>query len=134
MTEQKFKSEMRRAKEMERKETDPDRSMYWAGYQRGLQRAFYGEKFKSPEEHTFMMSLIHKPDARSKEFGRGYRDAIEAAEISSKMGRPPVGTEKLAPLPVSKELKDALVEKAKKLDVTLAEVRRLAYEKFCKSK
>jgi hypothetical protein len=92
MTEQKFRSEMRRAMAME-KTTDTDRAEYWRGYQRGLRRAYHGEKFGTPEEHTLWLSLIERDDERSKQRGQGYRDGIAFEEISSRMGRPPMSDE-----------------------------------------
>lgn len=92
MTEQKFRSEMRRAMAME-KTTDIDRAEYWRGYQRGLRRAYHGEKFGTPEEHALWLSLADRADERSKQRGQGYRDALAFGYISSKMGRPPMSDE-----------------------------------------
>ena len=92
MTEQKFRSEMRRAMAME-KTTDTDRAEYWRGYQRGLRRAYHGKKFGTTEEHTLWLSLVERDDERSKQRGQGYRDGIAFEEISSRMGRPPMSDE-----------------------------------------
>jgi len=51
---------------------------YWAGYCRGLQRAFHGEQFGTKEEHALWSSLTELPDEPSQERGRGYLDAIES--------------------------------------------------------
>lgn len=92
MTEQKFKSEMRRAETM-RRDADPDRSEYWAGYIRGLRRAYHGKKFGAAEEHALWLSLVDRDDDRSKQRGQGYRDGLAFEEISSRMGRPPMSDE-----------------------------------------
>ena len=47
---------------------------YWAGYQRGLRRAFHGERFGTDAEHQLWLSLS---DDRA-ELGRGYRDGLTA--------------------------------------------------------
>ena len=92
MTEQKFRSEMRRAMTME-KAADTDRADYWRGYQRGLRRAYHGENFGTADEHSLWLSLIERDDDRSKQRGQGYRDGIAVEEISSRMGRPPMSDE-----------------------------------------
>ena len=95
MTEQKFRSEMRRAMAME-KSTDTDRAEYWRGYQRGLRRAYHGIKFGTEGEHALWLSLIDRDDDRSKQRGQGYSDGIAFEEISSRMGRPPISDEETA--------------------------------------
>lgn len=71
MTEQKFKLEMRRAEAMRRMESDnPFNADYWAGYQRGLRRAYHGENFGTAEEHKLWMSLSG-PDESRKQRGMG---------------------------------------------------------------
>lgn len=92
MTEQKFKSEMRRAETM-RRTAEPERAEYWAGYIRGLRRAYHGEKFGTAEEHSIWMTLAMRDDERSKQRGRGYTDGLAFEAISSRMGRPPMSNE-----------------------------------------
>lgn len=92
MNEQKFKSEMRRAKTMAALDSnDPYNSDYWAGYQRGLRRVFHGEKFGTTEEHALWLSLADRDDERSKRRGQGYRDGLAYGDASGKLGRPSVG-------------------------------------------
>lgn len=43
---------------------------YSAGYQSGIRRHYYGERFGKPEEHE---AKLRKTD----EFGQGYRDGFE---------------------------------------------------------
>jgi hypothetical protein len=75
MTEQKFKSEMRRADEM-RRFINPDRAEYWAGYIRGLRRAYHGEKFGTSEEHKLWMDVTDSQDQIRQQRGMGYRDGL----------------------------------------------------------
>jgi len=90
MTEQKFKSEMHRAETM-RGLADPMMSEYWAGYTRGLRRAYHGEKFGTAEEHEKWLSAANSRDESRKQRGRGYKDGLAFGEVSSRIGRPPVG-------------------------------------------
>lgn len=92
MTEQKFKSEMRRAEAM-RRDAEHERAEYWAGYIRGLRRAYHGEKFGTPEEHARWLSCINDGDEQHKQRGQGYHDGLAFEEISSRMGRPPISNE-----------------------------------------
>ena len=93
MTEQKFKSEMRRAKTMQETSGDPMRSEYWAGYMRGLRRAYHGEDFGTEAENTRWLSCINDKDEQHKQRGQGYHDGLAFEEISSRMGRPPMSDE-----------------------------------------
>ncbi len=62
MNKKQFDSELRRAQTFERID---DEGAYWHFYQRGMRRAFYGERFGSEQEHTACL----------KE--RGYRDGMQ---------------------------------------------------------
>ena len=92
MTEQKFKSEMRRAEAM-RRQAEPMMAEYWAGYIRGLRRAYHGENFGTAEEHARWLSCINDRDEQHKQRGRGYADGLAFDEVSSRMGRPPMSDE-----------------------------------------
>lgn len=129
MTEQKFKSEMRRAETM-RGLADPMMAEYWAGYIRGLRRAHHGEKFGTAEEHEKWLSAANSRDESRKQRGRGYKDGFAFGEVSSRIGRPPVGDTVLDKLTVPSELKSALEAKAEELGVSLTDARRAAYRKF----
>ena len=72
---QTFKSKIFHAEVMRNIENRRD---YWAGYCRGLQRAFHGKQFDTEEEHAFWSSLTELPDVQSRARGRGYLDAIES--------------------------------------------------------
>lgn len=91
MTEQKFKSEMRRADSMRRLAVDADehdRVAYWDGYRRGLRRAHHGSKFGTDAEHKLWLSLAsQRGDEQRRQRGQGYRDGIAFGETSSRMGR-----------------------------------------------
>jgi len=92
MTEQKFKSEMRRAEAM-RRQADPMMAEYWAGYIRGLRRAYHGENFGTAEEHASWLAAANSRDESRKQRGRGYADGMAFDEVSSRMGRPPMSDE-----------------------------------------
>jgi hypothetical protein len=92
MTEQKFKSEMRRAETM-RRDAEPERAEYWAGYIRGLRRAYHGENFGTEAEHKRWISCVNDRDEQHKQRGQGYLDGLAFEEISSRRGRPPMSDE-----------------------------------------
>jgi hypothetical protein len=89
MNEQKFKSEMRRAETM-RRMAEPERAEYWAGYIRGLRRAYHGKKFGTADEHKQWMDAANSDDEMRKQRGLGYRDGLAFDEISSRIGRPSI--------------------------------------------
>lgn len=129
MTEQKFKSEMRRAETM-RRTSDPEMSEYWVGYIRGLRRVYHGENFGTADEHNKWMAAIDSPDEMRKQRGRGYRDGIKYGEISSKTGRPKKYDAMFDKLPISSELKTAIENKAAELNLSIPDARREAYRLF----
>jgi hypothetical protein len=92
MTEAKFKSEMRRAETM-RRMAEPMMAEYWAGYIRGLRRAYHGDNFGEPGEHEKWLAAANRRDESRKQRGRGYRDGLAFDEVSSKMGRPSISDE-----------------------------------------
>lgn len=55
-----------------------DRPDYWAGYARGLRRAYHGEQFGDPGEHEIWLALSDRPDQASQGRGQGYRDGLAA--------------------------------------------------------
>lgn len=54
---------------------------YIVGYQRGLRRAFYGERFGTEEEHQLWLSLADRADAISQSRGKGYRDGLQGLPL-----------------------------------------------------
>ena len=72
---ERFKKEMALAEHMAK--TDVERESYWRGYQRGLRRAYHGDKFGTPEEHKKFLNAVTSPDKRQKETGQGYTDALK---------------------------------------------------------
>ena len=128
MNEQKFHSEMRRAKTMQEAEEFP-RNEYWVGYQRGLRRLHHGENFGTAEEHARWLSCINDPDEQHKQRGLGYRDALALGEISSRIGAPSkVGPDwvTLNPLRISRQLKKELEARAKAQGIDLPDLQRIA--------
>jgi hypothetical protein len=72
---ERFKKEMQMAEHMAK--ADVERESYWRGYQRGLRRAYHGEKFGTLEEHRKYLDAINSFDEERKETGRGYSDALK---------------------------------------------------------
>lgn len=66
-----FELEMLKAQTMQQAEPD-----YWTGYERGLRRAYYGERFGTPEEHSLWLSLVTDDDESRREKGFGYIDGF----------------------------------------------------------
>jgi len=131
MTEQKFKSEMRRAETI-RGLADPMMAEYWAGYIRGLRRAYHREKFGTDEEHKKWLSAANSRDESRKQRGRGYRDGLAFGDVSSRIGRPPVGDTVFDKLTVPSELKAAIEAKAAEIGISVPDARREAYRLFTK--
>ena len=67
-----FESLMRRSR-IESELGDAD---YWAGFQRGLRRAYHGDAFGTAEEHAIWLSLADAADPARAELGRGYADGL----------------------------------------------------------
>jgi hypothetical protein len=67
LTEVQFQHEMSRAQTFQGLE--PDRAEYWAGYQRGLRRAFHGEAFGTAEEHDLWLTAVDSEDVLRKQRG-----------------------------------------------------------------
>jgi hypothetical protein len=56
-----------------------ERADYWHGYQHGLRRAHFGERFGAEGEHRLWMTLATDGgDESRRERGRGYRDGLNA--------------------------------------------------------
>ena len=83
MTEQKFKSEMRRAEAM-RRMAEPMLAEYWAGYVRGLRRAYHGENFGTEVEHKRWLLCVNDRDEQHKQRGRGYADGYECGSCANR--------------------------------------------------
>ncbi len=131
MNEQKFRSEMRRAKTMQETEEYP-RNEYWVGYQRGLRRLHHGDNFGTAEEHEQWMALVDSDDESRKQRGRGYRDALALGEISSRRGAPSkiADSVDLSPPRVSAKKAAEFHDKIKREKITQAEGLRRAVELY----
>ena len=57
-----------------------ERENYWRGYQKGLSRAYYGDKFGTLEEHQKFLDAVNSPDEKQRETGKGYVDALQDCE------------------------------------------------------
>ena len=57
-----------------------DRPDYWAGYQRGLRRAFHGDDYGTEEEHTLWSRLAERPNPTHQEQGEGYLAGLAALD------------------------------------------------------
>ena len=76
MTDDTFKSLMGEARVLG--ETCPESDAYAGGYQRGLRRLHYGERFGDPGQHETWMALDPAdPDRSRADRARGYRDGFE---------------------------------------------------------
>jgi hypothetical protein len=75
LTEAQFQHEMSRAKTFQ--VLEPGQAEYWAGYQRGLRRAFHGENFGTAEEHDLWLAAVDSDDVLRKQRGQGYRDGLK---------------------------------------------------------
>jgi hypothetical protein len=71
---EKFEYEMGRARTMQGLESDS--AEYWAGYQRGLRRAYHGKHFGTPAEHELWLASINSDDTFRRQRGQGYRDGL----------------------------------------------------------
>jgi len=55
-----------------------ERADYWHGYQHGVRRAYFGERFGAEGEHRLWMTLAADgSDESRRERGRGYRDGLD---------------------------------------------------------
>ncbi len=104
---------------------------YAAGYQRGLRRHHYGEKYGEPEQHETWMRLGLDGDARTGE-GAGYRDGLA--------GKPPRGLGPGRPMMESEpqkrrniSLSEAHAKKAQRIgNGTISDGIRRALEAYSK--
>lgn len=82
--ESKFKSLMLRAEALFRS----DRPDYYSGYQRGLRRAYHGDRFGTEDEHELWLSLVERRDHTNQERGDGYLAGLAAMDDDDKPGTP----------------------------------------------
>jgi hypothetical protein len=131
MTEQKFRSEILRAETM-LGISDLMMGEYLTGYIRGLRRAYHGEIFGTAEDHERWMGFLASDYPDHVQRGQGYRDGLAYAEVSSVMGRPPIGKDTvcLDKITVPEELKAAIEAKAAEQGISAPEARREAYRQW----
>jgi hypothetical protein len=53
-------------------------SLYWCGFARGLQRAYFGSRFSKNTDHFAWLDFPRDADRCVAELGRGYRDGLQA--------------------------------------------------------
>ena len=102
---------------------------YAAGYQRGLRRHYYGEKYGEPGQHEIWVRLGLDGDPRTEE-GTGYRDGFA--------GKPPEGLGPGRPMMEDKpqkrrniSLSDSYAEKARRIgDRKISEGIRRALDAY----
>jgi hypothetical protein len=75
MDENSFKSEMMRAEQF-RTLIEQDRAEYWAGYIRGIRKAYHGENFGTAEEHALWLKAADDEDETRKQRGEGYKAGL----------------------------------------------------------
>jgi len=73
MDESTFKSKLLHCEIMLAEDGRPD---YWAGYRRGLRRAYHGERFGTDQEHDLWYSLADRDSEQDQQRGQGYRDGL----------------------------------------------------------
>jgi len=106
-----------------RNNADPAMAGYWGGYILGLVRTHYGAKPDDPG------------DEPSDKFTRlGYKDGIMDYVNSEKIGRPSIGNRMMPALTVTEELEKNIKIMAEKLDISVTDFRRKAYEHFINSR
>ncbi|MGB5983999.1 MAG: hypothetical protein WBG37_01745 [Desulfobacterales bacterium] len=71
MNERTFVNEIAKAKIFQSKNSNPD---YWMGYERGLQRQYYGRGFGTEAQH--LKWLLGEGDPRQRQRSKGYRDGL----------------------------------------------------------
>lgn len=71
-----FNALMLRAQTLQKFESDPIRSDWWAGYIRGLRRAHHGERFGTQAQHDLWLAAIRSSDEQRAALGRGYRAGL----------------------------------------------------------
>ena len=64
-----FRREMTKAKILI---DEGDRPGYWRGYRWGLMRRYYGDKFRTEDEHKKTLSLVGDQNELRNQFGLGY--------------------------------------------------------------
>ena len=130
MNQQRYRSELRRAVHM-RSEAKGTAKEYWTGYQLGLEKAFLGKKFKNDTLIQEITNNQNLKDKRLREKARGFEDGRKYFD-SVKIGRPKLEGDmiKLPALNVERELKKKLEQKAKHLDISVAQCRRKALKAF----
>ena len=65
---------------MRRLAVDPTKADYYAGFIRGLRRAYHGERFGTEAEHRTWLALADDEDDSRASRGRGYRDGLNFGE------------------------------------------------------
>ncbi|RJP87284.1 MAG: hypothetical protein C4518_12335 [Desulfobacteraceae bacterium] len=80
MDEKTFKHEMEKAKTL--KNLEPDRTEYWIGYQLGIHRAYYGEKFGTDEDHLLWIGPgASTGNQRRDQRHQGYKDGFSKKSL-----------------------------------------------------
>ena len=75
---ERFEHEMLKARTMQ--EHTHSGGEYSMGYQRGLRRAFHGDKFGTPEEHKRWLAAVKSNDFYRRQLGQGYRDGLQGQD------------------------------------------------------
>jgi len=75
MNETQFQRELSRARTLAT--VEHERSAWWEGYQRGLRRAYHGERFGTDAEHQLWLGLVAETrDEARRQRGLGYRHGL----------------------------------------------------------
>lgn len=77
MTQEKYSQEILKAESM-RSVSQGTEIDYWAGYERGVRRAYFGDLFGTEDEHTLYVAAADSADPQRAALGRGYREGLLA--------------------------------------------------------
>lgn len=87
MTKKEFQSNALAAKTF--RELPPEQydgsSDFWIGYERGLRRHFYGDRFGTPQEHKIWLSFADSPDLSYRMRTLGYQIGFDGKNIRDAM-------------------------------------------------
>ncbi len=79
MKRKQFDQEMQEARSIQ--QADPEKVDYYAGYIRGLRKAYKGGSFGVDKDHNLWMSLIFDTDTKRHARGQGYRDGFQKGMV-----------------------------------------------------
>ena len=76
-----FQRELHFARIEERAAKEEGERNYWGGYQRGLRRGFYADKFGSDEGHARWAAYVNDANPVRWRLGEGYLDGLRRGQV-----------------------------------------------------